>query len=216
MTNAATQVPVSIKRRRAALLGLALGAIVLSLACASPGKSDWFGPSATPACDLARLPDPPDVPPVMPAADPQGGSVSILEISLQTRVLDGKDHCEPGQHAPVLGGIWDIQYNITSDGLPFVGTGPNPYNGAAHDPAVWFFRVTHGRKNQIPPLVRVDFQAKFSDGLGQRNLPASGVGAALIVRINGGPIRSSIAYPMKGGDYLRIQLDPTELAVYFP
>jgi hypothetical protein len=209
---------VSIGRRSAALLSLALAIVTLAtLTACGPAGHDWFGnPTPTPGCDLARLPDPPDVPPVVPAADPGGGAVSILEISLQTRILDGKDHCDPGAHAPVLGGIWVVGYNVTSDGLPFAGTGPNPYNGNTHDPAVWFFRVTHGRKNQIPPLVRVDFHAKFADGLGQKSLPPSGVGAALIVRVNGGPIRSSIAYPMTGGDYLHIQLDPAELTVFFP
>ena len=152
----------------------------------------------------------------MPGVDSQGRTISILEISLQTRVLDGQDHCEEGQQAPVLGGLWDVGYNITSDGLPFVGTGPNPYNGTTTDPHVWVFRVHHGGKNQIPPLVSVDFHAKFSDGVAQKSLGPHGAGAALIVRVNGGPIRSSIAYPMQGGDYLHVQLDPAELTVYFP
>ena len=189
---------------------------VITSACASGGRRDWFGNGPTaPPCDLASLPEPAGVAPVMPAADPDGGTVSIMEISLQTRILDGREYCDLGATAPVLGGLWDVGYNVTSDGLPFVGSGLNPYNGTATDPHVWVFRVHHGKPNQAPPLVSVDFHAKFSDGLAQKplNPPA---GAALIMRINGGPIRSSIAYPMKGGDYLHLQVDPAELAIYFP
>jgi hypothetical protein len=198
-------------------IGALLMISVVTMACASPGKRDWFGnPSPTPGCDLAGLPEPAGVTPLMPAPDQNGGTTSIMEISLQTRVLDNREYCEPGATAPTLGGLWDVGYNVTSDNLPFVGTGPNPYNGTTTDPHVWIFRVHHGGKNQVPPLVRVDFHAKFSDGVGQKSLGPHGAGAALILRINGGRVAQSIAYPMKGGDYLHIQLDPATLTVYFP
>lgn len=220
MTNTAAQVHAPI-RRTLALVAIALASMLVVSACGVGGR-DWFGndpATPQPACNLAGLPDPADVhipsAPLLPNGQPKppaGGQYTLMEVALLTRVLDA-DFVHCSEPTP-LGGLWDVGYNVTSDGLPFPGTAPNPFNGTTTDPHIWAFYVIHGQPDQIPPIVSVDFHAKYRDGLGQVAMPKSGAGAACIVRVGGTVVATSIAYPMVGSDYLHCAI--VVPASYFP
>lgn len=179
------------------------------LGAAGCGKSFHpFGPpEPTPGCDVASLPEPVPVP-SFPNGQPRpagGGAYSVMTVSLQTRILDDQEYCDAD--APSLGRIWEVGYNITANGLPFEGTGPNPFDGKVKDPHLWIFYVIHGQPNQAPVNVSVDFHAKLAYDATQLALPSAGAGAACVVRIDGTPVVHTSVLPLVGADYLRCQID---------